>query len=214
MRVLGVSAVANGDERHDASPDIGVAAPERPVVTTPDSDDDDGDRPAAPIAIARASALPPGCRSANRRLLAAVARLPAADNPPRLVHRAGPDRSSRPPQVPTLRRSRLNSHTPRTGGAEPYPWQHPLPITDRHRQAYDELRMNGVGPSEWRATFSPIPLNYNTFPSRDIRAPFVGFQGCILRILCASCGGQIPRRQCSGRIRPAGTIPTSESTEP
>ena len=52
MRVLGVSAVADGDERHDALPDRCAAVPERPGVTTPDSDDDDGDRPAAPIASA------------------------------------------------------------------------------------------------------------------------------------------------------------------
>ena len=51
MCTLGVSAVADGDERRDVLPDIGVAEPERSVVTTPDSHDDDGDRPAAPIAI-------------------------------------------------------------------------------------------------------------------------------------------------------------------
>ena len=39
MRVLGVSAVADGDERRDALPDHCAAAPERPGVTTPDSDD-------------------------------------------------------------------------------------------------------------------------------------------------------------------------------
>jgi len=52
VRVLGVSAVADGDERHDASPDIGAAAPERRVVTAPDTRDDLRDRPAAPTMIA------------------------------------------------------------------------------------------------------------------------------------------------------------------
>ena len=52
VRVLRVSAVADGDERHDASPDISAAAPERRVVTAFDTRDDNGDRPAAPIMIA------------------------------------------------------------------------------------------------------------------------------------------------------------------
>ena len=52
MRVPGVSAVADGDERHDASPDTGAAAPERRVVTAPDTRDDHSDQPAAPTMIA------------------------------------------------------------------------------------------------------------------------------------------------------------------
>ena len=67
MRVLGVSAVADGDERHDtapdiaaadgderydASPDTGAASPERPGVTEPRTRDDHGDRSTAPAMIA------------------------------------------------------------------------------------------------------------------------------------------------------------------
>ena len=52
MFTLVVGAVADGDERCDASPDIDAAAPERLGVTMPDTGDDDGDRPAAPIASA------------------------------------------------------------------------------------------------------------------------------------------------------------------
>ena len=52
MRALGLRAVADGDERHDTSPDIGVAAPERPGVTQPDTRDQHGDRPTAPFVIA------------------------------------------------------------------------------------------------------------------------------------------------------------------
>ena len=49
MRVLGVSAVADGDERHDALPDRCAAVPERPDVTKSNTRDDYGDRPAEPI---------------------------------------------------------------------------------------------------------------------------------------------------------------------
>ena len=49
---LPVSAVADGDARRDASPDIGAAGPERPGITTPDTRDQHGDRPTAPFVIA------------------------------------------------------------------------------------------------------------------------------------------------------------------
>ena len=49
---LPVSAVADGDERRDASPDIGDAGPERPGITTPDTRDEHGDRIATPFVIA------------------------------------------------------------------------------------------------------------------------------------------------------------------
>ena len=49
---LPVSAVADGDELRDASPDIGAAEPERPGITTPDTRDEHGDRIATPFVIA------------------------------------------------------------------------------------------------------------------------------------------------------------------
>ncbi len=52
MRVLGVSAVAEDDERLRGSTDIGAVAPERPDVTTSDTRDDHGDRSTAPTMIA------------------------------------------------------------------------------------------------------------------------------------------------------------------
>ena len=85
MCTLGVSAVADGDERHDAEPDIGGAAPERPGVTASDSDHDDGDMPAAPIAIASlctSSRLPFGQPSPARRGRTTACRRQAL--PPRL----------------------------------------------------------------------------------------------------------------------------------
>ena len=49
---LPVSAVADGDERRDASPDHDAAMPEWSGVTTPDTRDQHGDRPTAPFVIA------------------------------------------------------------------------------------------------------------------------------------------------------------------
>ena len=84
MRTLGVSAVADGDERLGTAPDNGAAAPERLgvrlAVTQPDTRDDHGDRHAAPILIAR---------------LCMSSRLP--------FDRPSPDRCG---QVSTLRESR------------------------------------------------------------------------------------------------------------
>ena len=52
MGVLGVSAVADGDERHDALSDIDAAASERLAVTAPGTRDEHDDRLAAPTMIA------------------------------------------------------------------------------------------------------------------------------------------------------------------
>ena len=52
MRTLGVSAVADGDERLNASTAIGAAAPERPGVTESDIGDHVGDRSTALTMIA------------------------------------------------------------------------------------------------------------------------------------------------------------------
>ncbi len=52
MCTLGVSAVADGDERHDALPDNGAAVPAWPTVTPPDTHDDHDDALAAPPLIA------------------------------------------------------------------------------------------------------------------------------------------------------------------
>ena len=85
MCTLGVSAVADGDERRDALPGIGVAAPERPGVNAPDTRDEHGDRPAAPIAIASlrtSSRLPFGQPSPARRGRTTACRRQAL--PPRL----------------------------------------------------------------------------------------------------------------------------------
>ena len=48
---LPFSAVADGDESRDASPDHDAAMPESSGVTTPDTRDQHGDRPTAPFVI-------------------------------------------------------------------------------------------------------------------------------------------------------------------
>lgn len=85
MRVLGVSAVADCDERHDDSPDIGTVAPERRVVTAPDTRDDYGDRLAAPTMIACPFSVQAGTSSAPRDCFLCL-RLEVRDD---LRHRCG-----------------------------------------------------------------------------------------------------------------------------
>ncbi len=97
MRVLGVSAVADGDERLDASPDIGAAAPERPGLVKPCTADDQGDRHTAPIVIAglcTSSRLPSG----HQRRIVAVACPPSAKADPR-PSRMPPSPSAAPVRV-------------------------------------------------------------------------------------------------------------------
>ena len=104
MRALGLRAVADGDERHDASPDIGAAAPERPGVTKPDTSDDHGDRHAAPIMIASlytSSRLPSNRPSPNRRARTTVCpRAPTRDRAARRPRRALHLRAHRPIPLP------------------------------------------------------------------------------------------------------------------
>ena len=85
MRALGLRAVADGDERRDASPDTGAAAPERPGVARPDTRDDHGDRHAAPIVIAS---------------LCTSSRLPIDRPSPDRCGRVSSLRESRPPGRP------------------------------------------------------------------------------------------------------------------
>ena len=89
MRTLGVSAVADGDERLGTSPDNGAAAPERLgvrlAVTQPDTRDDHGDRHAAPILIAS---------------LCMSSRLPFVRPSPDRCGRVSTLRESRPPAQP------------------------------------------------------------------------------------------------------------------
>ena len=97
VRVLGVSAVADGDERLDASPDIGAAAPERPGLVKPCTADDQGDRHTAPIVIAglcTSSRLPSG----HQRRIVAVACPPSAKADPR-PSRMPPSPSAAPVRV-------------------------------------------------------------------------------------------------------------------
>ena len=73
VRTLAVSAVADGDERRDALPDVGDAVPVRPGVTTPDTRGDDGDRSTAltmiacPIGSRRTPSRAPRARPAHCR---------------------------------------------------------------------------------------------------------------------------------------------------
>ncbi|MCY4559523.1 MAG: hypothetical protein OXF79_24770 [Chloroflexi bacterium] len=67
---LGVSAVADDDQRCDASPDIGAAMPERLGITSPAVRDDNDDRSTALTMIASlcaSSRLPSGQPSPARR---------------------------------------------------------------------------------------------------------------------------------------------------